>query len=130
MLKGLLLRFRFIVLVLGGHKQIGLEHLALRHQIAVLKRDVRRPKLCDRDRLFWVVLARMWRDWKTAVVIVQPETVIDWQRRRFKRYWWKLSQRKRPGRPRVKAEVRRLIRRMAAANPLWGAPRIHGELLK
>ena len=130
MLKGLLLGFRFIVLVLGGHKQVGLENLALRHQIAVLKRDVRRPKLFDLDRLFWVVLARMWRDWKTAVVIVQPETVIDWQRRRFKRYWRKLSRRKGPGRPRVTAEVRRLIRRMAAANPLWGAPRIHGELLK
>ena len=98
MLKGLLLGFRFIVLVFGGHKQVGLENLALRHQIAVVKRDVRRPKLFDLDRLFWVVLARMWRDWKTAVVIVQPETVIDWQRRRFKRYWRKLSRRKGPGR--------------------------------
>ena len=130
MLKELLQGFRFILLVLSDHKQVGLENLALRHQIAVLKRDVRRPKLCDRDRLFWVVLARMWKDWKTATVIVKPETVIGWQRRRFKRYWWKLSQRKGPGRPRVTAEVRQLIRRMAAANPLWGAPRIHGELLK
>lgn len=130
MLKGLLVGFRFIVLVLGGHKQVGLENLALRPQIALPKRDVRRPKLFDLDRLFWVALARIWKDSKTAVVIVQPETVIDWQRRRFKRYWWKLSQRKGPGRPRVTAEVRRLIRRMAAANPLWGAPRIHGELLK
>jgi len=63
-------------------------------------------------------------------VIVRPETVIEWQRRRFKRYWWKLSQPKPPGRPRVSAEIRALVRNMAAANPLWGAPRVHGELLK
>ncbi len=92
MLKRFLLGFRVILLALGGRKYVALENVALRQQIAVLKRDVRRPKLWDRDRLFWMALARIWRDWKTAVVIVQPETVIDWQRRRFKRYWWKLSQ--------------------------------------
>ena len=130
MLKGLLLGFRAVLLALGGNKHVALENVALRHQIVVLKRDVGRPRLYDRDRLFWVVLARMWRDWRKTVLIVQPETVIDWQRRRFKRYWRKLSQRKGPGRPCLPVEVRRLIRAMAAANPLWGAPRIHGELLK
>jgi putative transposase len=63
-------------------------------------------------------------------MIVRPETVIDWQRSRFKRYWWKLSRPKEPGRPRVPAEIRTLVRTMVAANPLWGVPRIHGELLK
>ena len=130
MLKGLLLGFRAVLLVLGGHKQVALENVALRYQISVLKRDVRRPKLLDRDRCFLVLLARLWRDWKKAVVIVQPETVIDWQRRSFKKYWRRLSRRKGPGRPQVSAEIRRLIRRMAEANPLWGAPRIHGELPK
>ena len=130
MLKALLSGLRLLLLVLGGHKQVALENLALRHQIAVLKRNVRRPKLHQRDRFFWMTLARVWANWKAAVVIVRPETVIGWQRRRFKRYWWKLSQSKGPGRPRVPAEVRMLVGKMAAANPLWGAPRIHGELLK
>src|SRR5207244_7907813 len=70
------------------------------------------------------------KEWRTAIVIAQPATVVGWQRRRFKRYWWKLSRTNGPGRPRVPAEIRRLIHKMAAANPLWGAPRIHGELLK
>ena len=63
-------------------------------------------------------------------MIVQPETVISWQRKRFKRYWWSLSQPKGPGRPRASLEIRNLVRTMATANPLWGAPRVHGELLK
>jgi putative transposase len=63
-------------------------------------------------------------------VFVQPETVTGWQRKRFKQYWWRLSQPRGPGRPRVYLEIRKLVRTMAAANPIWGAPRIHGELLK
>src|SRR3989449_6023448 len=73
---------------------------------------------------------KIWKQWRTALVIVQPATVVSWQRRRFKQYWWKLSQKKGPGRPQVSAEVRKLVRTMAAANVTWGAPRIHGELLK
>jgi transposase InsO family protein len=69
-------------------------------------------------------------DWRTALVIVRPQTVISWQRKRFKRYWWKLSQPKGLGRPRVHDDIRKLVRAMAAANPIWGAPRVHGELLK
>ena len=72
----------------------------------------------------------IWNDWKSALVIVRPETVISWHRNRFKRYWRQLSQPKGPGRPRVTSETRKLVRTMAAANPLWGAPRVHGELLK
>jgi putative transposase len=130
MLNGILVAIRFVILLLGGHKQVALENAALRQQLAVFKRDVKRPRLLRRDRLFWIALTTIWNDWRSALVIVRPETVISWQRRRFKRYWWKLSQSKGPGRPRVSLEIRKLVRNMVAANPLWGAPRIHGELLK
>ena len=73
---------------------------------------------------------KIWKQWRMALVVVQPATVVSWQRRRFKQYWKKLSQKKGPGRPKVSAEVRKLVRTMAAANVTWGAPRIHGELLK
>jgi transposase InsO family protein len=79
--------------------------------------------------VLWVWLSRVWDDWRTAILIVRPETVLAWHRRGFRLFWtWK--SRRRMGRPNVPADVRQLIRAMAAANPLWGAPRIHGELLK
>src|SRR5215813_6014828 len=121
---------RFLILMFGGHKQVALENAALRHQLAVLTREAKRPRLRDRDRLFWIALKRIWKDWRSALVIVQPETVISWQRKRFKRYWWRLSRPKGPGRPRIHLEIRKLVRSMASVNPLWGAPRVHGELLK
>jgi putative transposase len=130
MLNAILFWIRFVILVLGGHQQVALENAALRQQLAVFKRDVKRPKLRRWDRLFWIGLRAIWKDWKSALVIVRPETVISWQQKRFKRYWWRLSQSKGPGRPRVSSEIRTLISNMAAANPLWGAPRVHGELLK
>ena len=130
MLNAILFWIRFVILVLGGHQQVALENAALRQQLAVFKRDVKRPKLGCWDRLFWIGLRAIWKDWKSALVIVRPETVISWQQKRFKRYWWRLSQSKGPGRPRVSSEIRTLISNMAAANPLWGAPRVHGELLK
>lgn len=130
MLNAILFWIRFVILVLGGHQQVALENAALRQQLAVFKRDVKRPRLRQRDRLFWIGLRAIWKDWKSALVIVRPETVISWQQKRFKRYWWRLSQSKGPGRPRVSSEIRTLISNMAAANPLWGAPRVHGELLK
>ena len=79
------------------------------------------------DRLFWVALRRRWTDWRSALVIVRPATVVAWHRRGFAWYW---TWRSRPtgGRPRVNHELRRLIREMAEANPLWGAPRVHGEI--
>jgi putative transposase len=130
MLDSLLLALRFLILVFSGHKHVALENAALRHQLAILTRERRQPRLLDCDRLFWIALKRIWKAWRGALVIVRPETVISWQRKRFKRYWWRLSQPKGPGRPRVHFEIRKLIRTMAAANPIWGAPRIHGELLK
>jgi putative transposase len=130
MLKAVFRILRFIMLILVGHREIALENAALRQQLAILKRERPRPKIHHRDRLFWILLMKIWKQWRTALVIVQPATVVSWQRRRFKRYWWKLSQKKGPGRPQVAAEVRKLVRTMASANVTWGAPRIHGELLK
>jgi len=130
MLNLLLLAIRFLILVFSGHKQVALENVALRHQLAVFTREKKRPRLRDRDRLFWIALKKLWKDWKAALVFVQPDTVIGWQRKRFQRYWWRLSQSRGPGRPQVYLEIRRLVRTMAAANLIWGAPRIHGELLK
>jgi putative transposase len=111
-------------------RDLALENLALRQQLAVLKRPQRRIKIKQRDRLFWIWLSRTWSGWRTALIIVKPATVVGWHRRGFKLYWTKLSQRRVGGRPAVSLEVRALIKKMATANPLWGAPRIHGELLK
>src|SRR5256886_9027353 len=107
------------------------EILALRHQLLVLQRSNRGHKLRLgwADRVLWVWLSRLWNDWRSALLIVKPETVIAWHRRGFRLYWrWK--SRHRDGRPTVSPEVRHLIRRISLANPRWGAPRIHGELLK
>src|SRR5262252_4914782 len=119
MLNVIVVSIRFILLIFGGQKQVALENVALRQQLAVFKRDVRRPKLNGGDRLFLVGLRMIWQDWKSALVIVRPETVIAWHRKRFKQYWWRLSQPKQPGRPRTRSEIRELIHDMATANPTW-----------
>src|SRR5882762_3751745 len=107
------------------------EILALRHQLAVLQRRTKkRPSLRTADRLLWVILSRVWAQWRRTLVIVKPETVIAWQRKGFRLYWrWK-SRGGKCGRSSVSLEIRELIRQVSTANPLWGAPRIHGELLK
>ncbi len=108
-----------------------LENVALRHQIGVLQRSARkRPRLTPGDRLLWVWLSRIWSDWRLALVIVKPETVVAWHRAGFRLFWtWKVR-RGQPGRPVICREIRDLIRKMCRENPGWGAPRIHGELLK
>jgi putative transposase len=121
---------RLLPFLFGGHRQLALENLALRHQLSVYKRTTTRPKLRTTDRLFWIGLAKIWAGWKQSLVIVTPDTVLRWQRRRFRKYWTQLSGGSTGGRPPVNAEIRALVTRMATANPLWGAPRIHGELLK
>src|ERR1700674_2925436 len=105
------------------------EDLLLRQQVAVLRRKFpKRVRLLNIDRWLMVWLYRLYPSLLDAIIIVQPETVIRWHRRGFRAYWrWK--SRHVGGRPRIDSEMRALIRRMSRENPLWGAPRIHGELL-
>ena len=126
----LLHMLRLLPFFCGGHGQLAIENLALRQQLAVYKRAAPRPRLRPSDRLLWVLLARVWAGWRQPLVIVTPDTVLRWQRRRFCEYWAKLSGRPTRGRPAVPAQIKTLITSMATANPLWGAPRIHAELLK
>ena len=118
----------FLRALMAGKAALAAENLALRRHLAVLQRSVRRPKLRKRDRIFWLWLSRLWKGWRSAVILVQPATVIRWHRQNFKLYWrWK--SRKKPGRPSVDREIRDLIRRISRENPTWGAPRILSELL-
>jgi putative transposase len=128
MLKWLEIIVRTVVSTLCTQRSLAIENLVLRQQLAVLKHRHPRPRLTDTDRFFWVVLSRIWADWRESLHIVQPETVVRWHRQGF-RYYWRWKSRRR-GQPRIDPEIRQLIRRMSRANPLWGAPRIHGELLK
>src|SRR6266852_2005716 len=107
-----------------------LENLALRHQLGVLRRSVKRTKLTSADRLLWTWLCEVWSDWRSALVIVKPETVIGWHRKGFRLFWTWRVRHGQPGRPSVSKDVRELIRKMSLENLTWGAPRIHGELLK
>ena len=101
-----------------------MENLALRQQLLVLSRSTKRPRLRHRDRLFWVTLSHLWRDWRSILTIVKPETVIKWHRQGFKCYWrWK-SRSRRVGRPRIEREIRDLIKRLSRENRTWGVPRI------
>ena len=109
-------------------RQLAAEILALRHQLGVLKRSVKRPRLSNVDGKLWVLLSRRWASWSESLIIVKPATVIRWHRAGF-RWYWAWRSRSKGGRPAIDPEVRALIKRMATAN-LWGAPRIHGELLK
>ena len=124
------LLLRSLVSTFKTRRSLALENLALRQQLAVLQRSVKRPRLSNLDRGLWVLLRRFWTDWAKVLVIVKPDTVVRWHRAGFRRYWTWRSRRLRPGRPCVAPEVRELIRNMCRANPLWGAPRVHGELAK
>src|SRR5271169_1874923 len=106
------------------------ENAALRHQLIVLRRNVRgRVRLTNSDRWFFVHLYRWFPSILNALTIIQPETLVRWHGVGFRCYWrWK--SRRRGGRPQIDTDLRKLIRHMSVENPLWGAPRIHGELLK
>jgi len=125
------LRLLFVLLfrsVRSRHNLL-LENLALRQQLGVLKQRHPQPRFATPDKLFWVILRRLWPRWKRALVLVQPETVVRWHRAGFKLYWtWLSRHRTRRGRKCVSRELHELIFRMVAENPTWGAPRIHGEL--
>jgi hypothetical protein len=106
-----------------------LEILALRRQLGVLQRSAERPKLTAADRILWAWLSRLWADWRAALVIVRPDTVIAWHLKGFRLFWtWKI-QRGQARRPTVPKDVRELIRQLSRENPLWGAPRIHVAVL-
>jgi transposase InsO family protein len=112
-----------------SRRDLILENVALRQQLAVLRRRHPQPRFAGSDRLFWVMLRRIWSGWKQALILVKPETVARWHRAGFKLYWtWLSRHRARGGRKCVSRELRELIFRMVAENGTWGAPRIHGEL--
>ena len=115
-----------------GHQVLVLENLALRQQLAIFKRQQKRPRLSRWDRLFWIALARYWKGWRKPLLVVHPDTVTRWHRQRFGKYWAQLSSRavRKVGRPPIGKKIRELIRTMALGNCRWRAPRIHGELLK
>jgi putative transposase len=123
--------FGVILRTFRTHRGLMLENLALRQQLAVLKRKHPRPRLGPLDKLFWVLARRFWPRWREMLVLVQPETVARWHRAGFKAYWAMLCKvRKRVGGGRrISKEIRELIFQMVAENPTWGAPHIHGELL-
>ena len=107
--------------------ELAAENLALRQQLAILQQKSKTPRLPKRDRIFWVWLSRIWEGWRSALLIVQPDTVVRWHREGFKLFWrWK--SRGKPDRPKIEAKIRNLIRRMSRENPLWGTPRIQSEL--
>src|SRR6202790_208393 len=129
MLRLLRLLTILITQLFRSRRDLLLENLALRQQLAALRQRRPQPRLAASDRLFWVILRRLWDGWRQALILVQPETVVRWHRAGFKAYWtWLSRHRVCPGRKRISLELRQLIFRMVAENPTWGAPRIHGEL--
>ena len=122
----------FVTLLASFRSRMALqiEILALRHQLGALQRSVKRPKLTPTDRMLWAWLSAVWKEWRSGIFIIKAATVIGWHRKGFRLLWtWKIRRGK-PGRPRVPFEIRELIRTMSRENAIWGAPRIHGELLK
>src|SRR5256712_13270915 len=128
MLELLIVVVRALTLALRGHRELVLENLALRQQLAAFHRTTKRTRLRTRDRLFWIALARSWRNWRRVLIVVQPDTVIRWHRDWLRRRWTRRSQQRHDGRPPIDRQIRALVREMATATPSWGAPRIHGEL--
>jgi putative transposase len=119
----------FLRSMLKSRQSMALEIIALRHQLDVLQRNAKRPRLNPSDRALWAVLFHVLPNWRRQLTIVQPDTVVGWHRAGWRLYWrWRCRSVR--GRPKVSAEIRGLIRKMSSENRLWGAPRIHGELLK
>jgi hypothetical protein len=117
----------FLRAFFASRAALAAENLMLRQQLIVVHRSVPRPKLRRTDQVLLCWLSRLWSGWRSALLIIQPQTVILWHRQGFKLYWrWK--SRKKPGRPKTDRAIRDLIRRMCRDNPTWGAPRIQSEL--
>ena len=107
----------FLAAALKSRVGLQAENLALRHQLCVYQRSVKRPKVKPADRILWSLLAKAWTGWRDALVFVKPDTVVRWQRKRFKAHWRRLSESGEPGRPPVADEVKELIRTMSRMNP-------------
>jgi hypothetical protein len=107
-----------------------MEIAALRHQLSVYQRSGQKPRVKPADRILWSYIAKVHEEWKAFLVFVQPRTVTQWQNRRFRDHWRRLSQSGKSGRPIISKEIRKLIRRISKANPGWDSPRIVGELRK
>ena len=114
--------------LLADRSRLALENIALRQQLTVLRRSVKRAKIDDSDRVFWILMRRILDSWRGALLIVKPDTVIKWHRKGWRYFWRRKSLRGKPGRPKVDPEVIELIRRMSRDNATWGAPRIQSEL--
>lgn len=108
--------------------RLALENVALRQQIVVLKRSVKRARIEDSDRIFWILMRRLLDTWRDTLMIVEPETVIAWHRKGWRYYWGRKSKQGKSGRPPIDSEIIELIRRMSKENVTWGAPRIRSEL--
>ena len=122
-----------ITLLFSGSQlttRLVVENIALKQQLAVMQRTVKRPRFNNSDRFFWVLLFRFWKGWKDTLVIVKPETVVKWHKKGFRLFGAFKSRKKNPGRKIIAPEIRNLVLKMANSNPLWGAPEIHGELFK
>src|SRR5664279_5249102 len=129
MLEFLLLFLRCLFAGFQSHSGLLLENLALRHQLAVLKRQARKPKLRSADRLLWVGLRGIWPHWQQALMLFQPKTIIAWHRLGF-RLFWRWKSRRRTGRPCLDRELVTLISQMWSTNPTWGSKHIQAELAK
>ena len=120
--------FEFLRLLFRGKHDIVLENLALRQQLIVQQRSIKRPKIKNRDRIFWIWLSRFWNDWRSSLIVVKPPTVVGWHKKGVKRYWrWKS---RKVGRPNIDWELIKLIRKLQKENSTWSAQRIQGELKK
>jgi putative transposase len=130
MIEALFLLVSFLKSGLKNQTELALENLALRQQLVILKRERPHARLRRRDRLFWVSLSAIWQGWRESLITVKPETVVRWHRKGFALYWTRLSKHGDVGRPGTGKDIRKLVCKMADANPTWGSPRIHGELQK
>lgn len=120
----------FMVCWFQRRQDLALENIELRQQLAVLQRSAKRPRFTDGDRLFWMIYSRITDGWQKVLRIARPQTILDWQRSRFKKFWARKCRRKGPGRPQTDRDVQELIRTLSRSNPTWGTSRIIGELAK
>jgi putative transposase len=121
----------WLVSAFTSREGLVLENLALRQQLLALHAQRPRRRLTAMHKLFWVALRTFWSGWRKRLILVTPRSVVNWHRAGFRLYWsWISRVRQVEGRKRISKEIRTLIFRMVAENPTWGAPRIHGELLK